>query len=197
MSLKICVSFWEYSLSVAWFGGSFVSKPMKFCKILLISTLCFHLSIFPLTLGGKVKIWLKSKKQKNDHFSLHGALYCSGWSPDLSQARCVLFLILPLLLLTPVSYQDLYWPDFRWLGCSDSFWYLFRNMGIVVSHLDLYNREILCHYHILLYLIGQTCCLQGSYSKHSKQSSGSRLLSWRWIWQLEQFSCSVSNQGDL
>lgn len=97
----------------------------------------------------------------------------------------------------PDSAPDLTDPSFlsspRWLGCYGSFWHLFCKMRFVINHLQMYKGEVLCHYHILLCLIGQAQCLQGSCSKHLKHVFGNRLPSWRWVWKLEHFSSSVSN----
>lgn len=68
----------------------------------------------------------------------------------------------------PVSYQDLYRPGFRWLWRSDSFWYHFCEMRIVISHLQVYEGEALCHYPILLYLMGLVACRDPTLSVPSR-----------------------------
>lgn len=157
---------------------------------LLMSALCFRLFIFPLMLGEKMKLQLKRKKDKSDHFSLYGLGHAPIFRFGPGRMSSVLDsapdLIDPIFMSSP-----------RWLGCNGSFWHLFCKMGIVISHLQMYKEEVLCPYHILLCLKGQAWCLQGSCSKHLMEGFGSRLPSWRWIWQLEHFSSSVSNQCDL
>lgn len=156
----------------------FCLKRMKFCSLLLMSALSFHLSIFPLMLGGKMKLQLKRKKYKSDCFSLCGSWSISRFGPGKMSS-------------VPGSAADLIDPHFmsspRWLGCNGSFWHLFCKMGSAISHLQMYKGEVLCPYHILLCLIGQAWCLQGSCSEHLMQGVGSRLPSWRWIRQLEHF----------
>lgn len=168
--------------------GGFVSKHVKFCSLLLMPAFCFHLSVSPLVLERKMKLLVKRKKHKSDQFSFCRSLSLFRYGSDNMSSL-------------PDSAPDMIDPSFlsspSWLGCNVSFWHLFWKMGIVISHLQMYKGEVLCPYHILLCLIGQVQCLQGSCSKNFKRAFRSRLPSWRWIWQLEHFSSSVSNQCDL
>lgn len=116
--------------------GKFCLKTNEILQPFVNVTPGFQLSIFPLMLGGKVKLQVRGKKHKSEHFSLWGSSPTFRFGPAKTSS-------------VPIPAPDLTDPIFLssprwWLGCDGSFWHLFCKVGIVVSPLQVHRAEVFC-----------------------------------------------------